>query len=260
MKMVSTAKLARAQTAIVAARPYSEKIRSLMASVVSGTDLEVNPLLTPRETVRRLDVVLFTSDRGLCGAYNGNLIKHAEKLMAARMPGLESVAVISVGRRGRDYFRRRKYAIPRNWEDLRTITPEFATEIAEYLMQRFRDGEADEVVLVYSEFQSALIQRPGDHLLLPISTGEPEPSLPYEMEPDPEKLLSLLVPRAVESAVYRALLENQAGEHGARMTAMDNATSNTEELIRTLTLEFNKARQAAITSELVEIVSGAEAL
>jgi len=261
MKMVSTAKLARATTAIRAARPYAEKIREVLAAVASGVETDAHPLLSAREKVRRLDVVLFTSDRGLCGAYNANLIKRAERLIIARRPELESVAVVPVGRKGGDYFRRRSYGeIPRGWSGLGRVTPTPASEIAVYLMQRYLDGETDEVVLVYSEFKSALTQTPGDEVLIPVTPKSAEQTLSYETEPSPEKLLGLLVPRAVEFAVFRALLENQAGEHGARMTAMENATSNTEELVRTLSLDYNKARQAAITAELVEIVGGAEAL
>ncbi len=261
MKMVSTAKLARATQAIRAARPYAEKIREVLAAVASGVETDAHPLLSAREKVRRLDVVLFTSDRGLCGAYNANLIKHAERLITARRPELESVAIVPVGRKGGDYFRRRSQGqIPRGWSGLGRVTPAPASEIANFLMQRYLDGETDEVVLVYSEFKSALTQTPGDVVLIPVTPESAEQTLSYETEPSPEKLLGLLVPRAVEFAVFRALLENQAGEHGARMTAMENATSNTEELIQTLTLDYNKARQSAITAELVEIVGGAEAL
>ena len=261
MKMISAAKLVRAQAAIVSARPYAEKMRAVLASVASGAESDLHPLLTPRDPPRRLDVVLFTSDRGLCGAYNANLIKRAERLIVQRKPSLEAVSILPVGRKGAEYFSRRAYGeVPRSWEGLKTITPEQAAEIASFLIERFLSGEADEVILVYSEFKSALTQTPCDELLLPVSPEESDLSLVYEMEPGPEQLLGLLIPRAVEFAIFKALLENQAGEHGARMTAMENATNNTEELVRTLTLEFNKARQAAIKSELVEIVSGAEAL
>ncbi len=261
MKMVSTAKLARATHAIRAARPYAEKIREVLAAVASGVETDVHPLLGARDKVRRLDVVLFTSDRGLCGAYNANLIKHAQRLITERRPELESVAIVPVGRKGGDYFRRHSHGqIPRGWSGLGRVTPAPASEIAKYLMQRYLDGETDEVVLVYSQFKSALTQTPGDEVLIPVTPKSAAQTLSYETEPSPEKLLGLLVPRAVEFAVFRALLENQAGEHGARMTAMENATSNTDELIRTLTLDYNKARQSAITAELVEIVGGAEAL
>lgn len=261
MKMVSTAKLARATHAMRAARPYAEKIREVLAAVASGVETDAHPLLSARGKVRRLDVVLFTSDRGLCGAYNANLIKHAQRLIAARRPELESVAIVPVGRKGGDYFRRHSQGqIPSAWSGLGTVTPAPASEIAKYLMQRYLDGETDEVVLVYSKFKSALTQTPGDEVLIPVTPESAAQTLSYETEPSPEQLLGILVPRAVEFAVFRALLENQAGEHGARMTAMESATSNTEELIRTLTLDYNKARQSAITAELVEIVGGAEVL
>jgi len=264
MKTVSTAKFGRATRAIAAARPYAAEIRKVLGAVSGGVDPDAHPLLVPRGAVRKLDVVVFTSDRGLCGAFNGNIIKRAEQLIVRRKPDLESVCVVPVGRKGADYFRRHAYgAVPRAWTGLSRPSLETAREIAEYLTARYEAGESDEAVLVYAEFQSALTQRPCDQVLLPIDREDGEAAaalLPYEIEPDPVSLLAMLVPRAVEFAVFRALLENDAGEHGARMTAMDNATTNTEELIESLTLTFNKARQATITAELVEIVSGAEAL
>jgi F-type H+-transporting ATPase subunit gamma len=278
MKTVSTAKLGRSTKAIAAARPYAEKIREVLAAVAAGgVDPDAHPLLVSRDAVKRLDVVLFTSDRGLCGAFNSNLIRRAEELIVRRQPELDSVSIIPVGRKGGDYFRRRSYGdVPRDWTGLGQASQESAREIAAYLMERYVSGEADEAVLVYSRFQSALTQVPCDQLLLPVASpeggaspegeataagaaGEHERHV-YEIEPDPVSLLGLLVPAAVEFAVFRALLESEAGEHGARMTAMDNATKNTEELVESLTLTFNKARQSAITAELVEIVSGAEAL
>jgi F-type H+-transporting ATPase subunit gamma len=263
MKTVSAAKLGRATLAIAAARPYAEKVREVLGAVASGADPDAHPLLIPRP-VRHLDVVVFASDRGLCGAFNANIIKRAETLIVRRRPELESVSIVPVGRKGADYFRRHRYGdIPRSWVGLRSVTPEVAREVAEFLMERFAEGKADETVLVYSVFQSALSQHPSDQRLLPLAAEKVEEagataSLAYEFEPSPEALLRTLVPRAVEFAVFRALLENQAGEHGARMTAMDNATNNTADLIERLTLEYNKGRQAAITAELVEIVSAAE--
>ncbi|MEE8558331.1 MAG: FoF1 ATP synthase subunit gamma, partial [Myxococcota bacterium] len=194
--------------------------------------------------------------------FNANIIKTAERLIVRRRPELEAVSIVPVGRKGFDYFRRRpQYGeIARSWTGLSTVSVDHAQEIAGFLCERFEKGETDEVVLVYSEFISALTQRPTEHPLLPVSPPEAAETIRYETEPQPERLLGLLVPRAIEFAVFRALLENQAGEHGARMTAMDSATTNTEDLIRTLTLDYNKARQATITAELVEIVSGAEAL
>ena len=261
MKMVSAAKFNRATNAVVAARPYAAKLQEVIAAVSSGLDPEVHPLLVTREPVRRLEVVVFTSDRGLCGSFNVNIIKRAEALIARRRPELEAVTVVAVGKRGLDHFRRNVSGeVGRSWTGIARVTQDDAREIAEYLMERYREGKSDEVLLVYSRFVSALSQEPVDQLLLPVRPAVATSPVRDEMEPGPEPLLGLLIPRAVEFAVFRALLESQAGEHGARMTAMDNATKNTEELIRTFTLDYNKARQAAITAELVEVVSGAEAL
>jgi F-type H+-transporting ATPase subunit gamma len=259
MKTVSMAKLARATQAVHAARPYAQQIREVLASVVGGADPDAHPLLVTREKVRRLEVVVFVSDRGLCGAYNANVIKRAEALIARRRREVESVSLVPVGRKAAEHFRRHPLgSVPRAFTGIRAVTPEIAREIAAFLSERFLAGEADETMLVYSEFVSALTQRPGEAPLLPLRASG-ESAARYEIEPSPEGLLATLVPRAVEFAVFRALLENQAGEHGARMTAMDSATNNTTELIRRYTLEYNKARQSAITAELVEIVSAAEA-
>jgi F-type H+-transporting ATPase subunit gamma len=262
MKVVSAAKLARAQHAIQAARPYAAKLRQVLGSVAAGVDADAHPLLARRE-VRRLDVVLFTSDRGLCGAFNTNVIKRAQQLIAERRAGLERMTLIGVGRRGAEFFRKRGFDVIRSWTGLATPTPEHAAEIAALLMARYLGGETDQVALVYGEFRSAMTQAPRAELLLPF-TPEDAPAgattRAYAVEPSPEELLALILPRAVEFGVFRALLETAASEHGARMSAMDSATSNCAELIRSLTLDMNKARQAAITQELSEIVGGAEAL
>jgi F-type H+-transporting ATPase subunit gamma len=263
MKMVAAAKLARAQAAIHRARPYAETLRKVLASVSAGVEADAHPLLMRREPVRKLDVVVLTSNRGLCGAFNANMVKEATALIAEREADTESISLIPIGRKGAERFAKRRLPMPREWIGSSGVTPELGTEIADALMERFLEGEADETILVYGEFRSALSQAPTRHLLLPVRPGELErdvDSSPYEIEPGPEELLGQLIPRAVEFAVFRSLLENDASEHGARMTAMDSATSNTEELIRTLTLDYNKERQAAITAELVEIVGGAEAL
>ena len=261
MKLVSAAKFSRAQSAIQAARPYAQKLAQVLASVASGVDADAHPLLTLRPAVRKVDVVVFTSDRGLCGAYNTNIVKYTERMIAKRRPELESVSIVSVGRKGADQLRARRVApIERRWSGISRVEASNATEIAQYVTQRYLSGAADEVVLVYSEFVSALSQRPGHQVVLPLRPPAADGGAVYTIEPDPEQLLGVLAPRAVEFAIFRALLENQAGEHGARMTAMESATSNTTELISSYTIDFNKARQAAITAELVEIVSGAEAL
>jgi F-type H+-transporting ATPase subunit gamma len=260
MKMVSAAKLARAQQAVAATRPYAAKLRQVLTSVASGVEADAHPLLARREP-GRLDVVVFTSDRGLCGAFNTNVIKRAQRLIAERPAGLARPSVIGVGRRGADFFRKRGFPLVRVWTGLATPTPENAAEIAALLMQRFLAGEADQVALVYGEFKSAVTQTPRAELLLPFTPERSgEAATPYAVEPSPEELLGLILPRAVEFAVFRALLETAASEHGARMSAMESATENCTELIASLTLDMNKVRQAAITQELSEIVGGAEAL
>jgi F-type H+-transporting ATPase subunit gamma len=261
MKLVATARFGRAQQAIRAARPYAARLREVLASVAAGVDADAHPLLAPREQVRNLDVVVFTSDRGLCGAYNTNINKYAERLVRERGPELSRVRITPVGRKVGDYFRRRDIEQAEGWSMLGAVEASQASMIASALIDRYLSGEVDEVVLVYSEFVSALTQRPRHETLLPLAPPRSEEAATiYEIEPDAASLLGLLAPSAVEFSIFRALLENQAGEHGARMTAMDSATSNTEDLIRSLTIDFNKARQASITAELVEIVSGAEAL
>jgi len=264
MKMVSAAKLRRAQGAIEAARPYAERMRATLEEVASGqVDAEL-PLLEVREDIQNLAVVVVTSDRGLAGAFNANVIKHADALMAGRS---EDISLYLVGRKAGDYYKRHR---PKQVVEAAvtgtSITYDQAVDLARRLETSFVDGDVDEVVLIYSEFVSTMTQRPRNVTLLPFSAGdenegeEGEESLPHSIEPSPEKLLATLVPKAVEVEVFRALLENQAGEHAARMTAMESATKNTEELIEKLTLQYNRARQAAITKELVEIVTGAQAL
>lgn len=264
MKMISAARLARAQQAAEASRPYGSKLAEIFSAVAGGIEPDANPLLSRREHVRKLDVVVFTSDRGLCGAFNSNVIKHARALIEKRKGELESISVIPVGRRGRDFFRRIRAEMPRFWMGLGTPNVEQAHEIAAYVIERFLSGACDEVVLVYGRFVSALTQTPMHATAIPVLETAPEqgtpPTVSYEIEPDPESLLARVLPSVIEFMVLRAMLENAASEHGARMTSMDSATQNTRELIRSLTLEMNKARQSQITTELTEIVAGAEAL
>ena len=272
MRMVAAAKLRRAQDAIIAARPYSDRMYGLLQEIGRREPDDEHALLQRHEESRTLEIVVITSDRGLCGAFNANVIKHAEALIAERRPSFQNVVVTPVGRKAVEYFRKRlPKSVERSWSDLGTINVNLAVEIAEYLMGRFVGGDVDEVVLVLSRFESALVQRPVERVLLPLAlvdateeTGREAPDgeddLPFKVEPDAGQVLAALLPRAIEFSVYRALLESQAGEHAARMASMESATRNTEELIRSLTLQFNRARQAAITKELVEIVTGAQAL
>jgi F-type H+-transporting ATPase subunit gamma len=263
MRMVSAAKLRRAQDAILAARPYAKKMYAVLQEIGHRHRDVEHPLLKPHEHERVHELIVIASDRGLCGAFNANVLKRAQATARElRERGL-TVVITPVGKKGDEFFRRRTLGeIQRAWSGLGTIGIRHATEIAEHLAKRYESGEIDGATLVYSEFFSALTQTPHADPLLPLS---PEPGgeardLPFAIEPDAKTLLGVLVPQALEFTLYRALLENQAGEHAARMAAMENATRNTEELIGSLTLQYNRARQAAITKELMEIVSGAEAL
>jgi F-type H+-transporting ATPase subunit gamma len=263
MRMISAARLARAQQAAEASRAYGAKLTEIFTSVATGLDSDAHPLLARRPSIKKLDVLLVTSDRGLCGAYNANLIKHALALLAERRTSLASVSVIAVGKRGRDFCRRQRIDMPKSWIGL-APTPDNAREVAKYLTERYLAGESDELVVVYGRFVSVITQTPTHLSVIPVLAAVPDakagPTLSYEIEPDPEAFLAAVLPRVIEFALLRALLENAASEHGARMTAMENATENTRELILSLTLEMNKARQAQITTELTEIVAGAEAL
>ncbi|RIL07598.1 MAG: ATP synthase F1 subunit gamma [Proteobacteria bacterium] len=263
MRMVAAAKLRRAQEAIESARPYANRMRDTLVEVAASQGSE-HPLLAVRESVRNVDYIVITSDRGLCGAFNAAVLKRSEGEIAQRQSGVDRVAIVAVGRKSSEFFaRRRGGQIVARVSGIARVDIGHARDIAAAASERFLSGETDEVVLVHSEFVSTMTQRPRVVRLLPLApepSESPEAKAPFTIEPDAESLLRLLVPKAIEIEVFRALLDNQAGEHAARMTAMESATRNTEEMISRLTLQYNRARQAAITKELVEIVSGAEAL
>jgi F-type H+-transporting ATPase subunit gamma len=262
MKMVAAAKLRRAQEAAVEARPYAEKMSELFKNLVARVSREAHPLLGQRDE-KRIDLLVLTSDRGLCGGYNANLIRATEAFIRRDGAGKE-IQLVLVGRKGADYFRRRRATIADRYVNfLAAKTDELAGEIAEKAIGRFIRGETDAVYLIYSRFRSALSQVPTIEKLLPVMLPEeqkPEQMTEYLIEPNVAALLASLLPRVVQVAVYRALLEAAASEHGARMTAMDSATTNASKMMGTLTLQMNRARQASITRELMEIVGTAEAL
>ena len=262
MKLVAAAKLRRAQERILSARPYASKMAELLGNLVSGTDTG-HPLMEQREGPRR-QIVIITADRGLAGAFNTNVIRRAVELV--RESSAAEVTLVVVGRKARDFFRRRATTIKRDmigfWDRL---AYSHAVELADYFMQQYLDSEVDEVVLLYNEFRSVTMQRPVRVQLLPIPHGEVEAAesaapVDYIYEPSPEAILGDLLPRHVRMQVYRALMESLAGEYGARMTAMEAATKNAKEMIDVLTIQYNKARQEKITKELLDIVGGAEAL
>jgi F-type H+-transporting ATPase subunit gamma len=264
MKMVSAAKLRRAQEAAVQARPYAEKMTELLRNVSSRVSSEAHPLLRSRDE-KKIHLVLFTSDRGLCGGYNANLIRAADAFIRQHA-GEQEIELTLVGRKGADHFRRRRANIAERYTDILYKAPEeLAAEIAQKLIGRFVSGGADAVYILYSRFRSALSQVPTLEKLLPVAVADAgetsgQPQTEYLYEPGVQELLASLLPRITDVAVQRALLEATASEHGARMTAMDSATSNAAKMIGSLTLQMNRARQASITRELMEIVGTAEAL
>ena len=262
MKMVSAAKLRRAQEAAVEARPYAEKMTDLFKNLAARVSREAHPLLGLRDE-KRIDLLLLTSDRGLCGGYNANLIRAAEAFNRREGAGKE-IQLVLVGRKGADHFRRRKATIADRYINILAVAAEeLAGEIAEKAIGRFIRGETDAVYILYSRFRSALSQVPTLEKLLPVSVAETEKTeqlVEYLIEPGVEALLASLLPKVVQVAIYRALLEATASEYGARMTAMDSATTNASKMMGALTLQMNRARQASITRELMEIVGTAEAL
>ncbi len=263
MRMVAAAKLRRAQERSGRARPYAERMRTTLSEVAQGLPEDSHPLFEVRDPIRKVEVIVLAADKGLCGGFNSNVAKFAAALVARREAEGCELAITTAGRRVREYFnRQREGQLRDHYPQQGWVSYAQAAEIGKAVSARFESGEVDEVILVYNEFISAMTQTPKEVRLLPFSTddGTDAESLPYEIEPSPESLLAVLVPKAVEVEIYQALLENQTGEHAARMAAMESATRNTEDLVESLTLQYNRARQAAITSELMEIVSGAEAL
>jgi len=261
MKMVSAAKLRRAQEAATAARPYADKLGHLLRNVAARVGDTAHPLLQQHPEQLRIHALLVTGDRGLCGGYNANLIRKAEALLEER--GRDRVRLTIVGRRGFDYFKKRQVTIADKHINLfGGPNSQLAQSIAERLAREFADGTTDAVYLIYSHFRSALVQIPTVEQLLPIAadTTAANATLDYLYEPNAIELLDRLLRQYVTVLIHRAFLEATASEHGARMTAMDSATSNASEMIDRLTLDMNRARQATITKELMEIVGGAEAL
>jgi F-type H+-transporting ATPase subunit gamma len=271
MKMVAAAKLKRSQDRILAARPYAHKMRGVLGNLSRRVNRAAHPLLQKR-TGKKVEILIVTSDRGLCGAFNGNIVrKSAEFLRQCEANGLQ-VSLSIVGRKGRDYFRRRPWPIRQEWTGIfDRLSFEHAIDIGGDVTQQFIQGTFDELYVVYNEFKSAIQQRVIVEKLFPIdpATEFGEPGSPsdaetiggsYLYEPDESELLAALVPKHFQIQIFRILLESAAAEHGARMAAMDGATRNAGELIKKVTLYYNKTRQAAITKELMDIVGGAEAL
>ena len=264
MNMVSAAKLRGAQTRMEGFRPYASAYAMMLCNMAGRIEPETHPFFQQAEPVERVGLVLMTGDRGLCGSFNVNLIVTAEKFIRAQEAAGRKVELITVGRKGRDYFRRRKRERLAQYVDFwNKFDFTNAAAIAREVMSAFLTGQVQEVHLIHATFINVAIQRPQLVQLLPIKPGEAveaAPSTEYLFEPPMEQFLEYLLPKYINVQVYHGFLENSASEHAARMTAMDNAQSNCKEMITQLTLVMNKARQAAITKELMDIVGGAEAL
>ena len=266
MKMVSASKLRRAQERIVNARPFAQKMLSVLNSLAARVDPSAHPLLAEREAGDgRTLLIVITADKGLAGSFNTNIVKAASQF-ATETPGRQ-VAMGLVGRKGRDFFRRRGFDV--RYEDVGLFSAlklSHAQAVAARAIEEFTAGRVSSVYLVYNEFKSVMTQRVVVERLLPIAKldeaagGSPAGAgVDYLYEPSPEAIIGELLPKHVESQIFRALLESAASEHAARMTAMDSATRNAGEMIEGLTLYMNKVRQAAITREIIEVVSGAQA-
>lgn len=271
MKMVSAAKLKRATNAIVALRPYATKLKELLGNLSASLEDGSSPFLQEREPVRVL-VIVVTSNRGLAGAFNMNAIKTANNLIAEKYSSqlaAGNVSIVSIGKKSQEFYERRKYNVIGNnnevYNDLNFIN---VSKITESVMEGFLKGQYDKVELVYNQFRNAAVQILTSEQLLPVPKTQkqevakdaPATQVDYILEPSQEAIVEQLIPKNIKTQVYKAVLDSYASEHGARMTAMDKATENAGDLLKALKLAYNQARQAAITTELTEIVSGAAAL
>ena len=267
MKMVSAAKLRRAQDAIIQMRPYAQKLQEMLSNIVSSVSSDVNMPLAEERPVERVLLIPITSDRGLCGAYNSNVTKLTRQVIAEKYSAQNAkgnVVILPIGKKGYEYFLRHNYKVVDNyWHLFADLSFENVRNAAVYAQEAFLKKEFDRVEIIYSQFKNAATQAFISEPYLPIPKMEKskgQKNIDFIFEPSREILLLELMPKILNTQVYKAVLDANASEHGARMTAMDKATENANDLIRTLKISYNRARQAAITTELTEIVSGAAAL
>jgi F-type H+-transporting ATPase subunit gamma len=265
MKMVAAAKLRKTQDAALIFKPYITKLEQMISSLVSSTSHQDNKMLLFKD-VKNVDIIVITSDRGLCGAFNHNVLKETEKFIKSKLND-KNVNLILIGRFAYNYFKFRGIKSKETYTDILKDKVDYsiANEIMEKVIADFLDEKSDEVYIIYNKFINVLVQKPTIKKVLPIYVGDTVPSEKdmvekFEFEPDKETVLEELLPKYVKMELYGSMLESLAGEYAARMTAMDAATNNAAEMIKTLTLEFNKARQASITKELIEITTSIEAM
>ncbi|SEJ31860.1 ATP synthase F1 subcomplex gamma subunit [Cyclobacterium xiamenense] len=264
MKMVAAAKLRRAQDKIVQMRPYSQKLTSILNNISSGTEGSTDIVYAEEREVSKLLIVAITSDKGLCGAFNSNILKASMALIEEHKD--KEITLMPVGKKALDYFKKRSFPMNADYAKLfEDVSFDPVKEAAEYVMKSFVAGKFDKVLLVYNEFKNVATQSVVKEQFLPISKlerqeGDSRPSQEYIVEPSREYIIEELVPNSLKIQFYKAILDSNASEHGARMTAMSKATDNAAELLKELKLVYNRTRQAAITNEILEIVAGANAL
>ncbi|THD69359.1 ATP synthase F1 subunit gamma [Robertkochia marina] len=261
MKMVSAAKLKKAQDAITAMRPYADKLTELLQNLSATLDGDSGSVYAEQREVNKVLIVAITSNRGLCGAFNSNVIKEASRLAEGQFAGKE-VSLVTIGKKGNDILSKKYKVAFNNNEVFDNLTFDNVAAIAETLMQQYAEGNYDKIVLLYNHFKNAATQivKTEDYLPISPSEGEAKASMDYIFEPNKVEIVETLIPKSLKTQLYKAIRDSFASEHGARMTAMHKATDNAGELKAELTLTYNKARQAAITGEILEIVGGAEAL
>ena len=262
MKMVSAAKLKRAQDAITQMRPYANKLTELLVNLSSTLDVSEGGVYSENRELKKLLFVTITSNRGLCGGFNANIIKKAKHLIEEEYKGIEA-NIISIGKKSSEHFTKNKYNVVSTHDDLYDdLTFNNVSDVAQSIMDSFVNKEYDKVILLYNQFKNAATQIVINEQFLPIEAPEESTSDTgdYIFEPNKKNIVDSLIPKSLKTQLYKAVLDSHASEHGARMTAMHKATDNAGELKKELTLSYNKARQAAITGEILEIVGGAEAL
>jgi len=267
MKMVSAAKLRRAQDAITQMRPYAQKLQEMLSNIVSNGDGDVNMALAAERPIENVMIIVVTSDRGLCGGYNSNLIKLAKQVIAEKYSAQAAkgkVQILPIGKKGYENFTKGGFKVVNQYWDIFTgLSFDKVQAAAKHAMDAFANKEIDAVELIYSEFKNAATQRFVAEQFLPVSKvakTEGQKNADFIFEPDKNVLIAELMPKILNTQLFKATLDANASEHGARMTAMDKASDNANELLKSLKISYNRARQAAITTELTEIVSGAAAL
>lgn len=267
MKMVAASKLRRAQESIINARPYAKKIAEMFSNLVTEEDKQTNPLILPKEAISNLAIVVVTADRGLCGAFNTNIIREANRYINEEIKETAiNYHLYCVGKKGSDFFSKRNYNVSKIFPDVfASLNYTSAQKISDELSAGYLKGDFDKVILIFNEFKSLIQQKIVVEQFLPIpvlKSDQDDSGIEsnYLYEPDQKSIFNYLIPKHLRGQIWRVLLESNAAEFASRMTAMDNATTNAKELIRTLNITYNKARQASITKEILEIVSGANAL